>query len=346
LVLTAAAGAADEASAVYSAVRPGLWDEVVSRATLEIEASTEPSPQALYARGLAYSRLSRFGPAERDLAPLGEFAPFPAWPPASEILARTQKVRQLAPEHARDVGTADRVLFRVYHDEDSAWVGAALEVLPTIYDRVSTLYGRAFLGTPVFLFTRRADYEAFLRARAGWSPPKWHTAGGDAAGIVIWEGHLRTPGKSLGRMETWARGTLAHEFGHCVAHRYLGSDPLPPWLGEGVSELCAAFVNPEEFVRWEETMARIIAEGTALPYETLFDPTGFYEAANWQRACAQALEMTRLLCWRIGPEGTSRLFAALRDGKGLDAALKEASGMDSLELYETALGAAQERIRE
>ncbi len=311
----------------------GLYDEAIEKCTQWLEAYPEANGRLRYLRGRAYHGIGWFGSAEEDLAPLGDFAPWPNWPPASEMVAKIAEMRRLAPEHVKEIKSGNRVLFRVYYDEDNAWTRALIAMLPDAWRKVGNFYKVDLDETAVFIFGDAARYNAFFRTWSGRFAKHWQWAGGESGVLIFCQ---RDPsGATLAKAGSdYFRGTALHEYSHLVCRRVLGHAPIPPWLSEGMASVCGALAAPQDIIQNDRDVLRIAAEGQWLPLEAMTDRDRFYANETSNLAYTQSFAMTRYLISQVGEAKVIQLLNLLASEANPDAAFKKALGMEQAQFYE------------
>lgn len=326
-------------------LKKGLYDEVIATATEQIGKAEEPDPKLTYLRGCAAYNIGWFGMAEADLTPLGDFRPWDGWAPASEFAARVTEMRSLAPAQVHEVTRAGTVIFRIYYDEADPWTDAVIGTLPEAYQRVCELYGAALAETAVFIFSDGPRYNAFIRAWCAKPPREWQWAGGSTGTLYFCERDVDgTP--SSGPGSDYLRSSLAHEFSHCLLHRFLGTTPVPPWLDEGLAMFGGALMSPGDYGLNARHLAQMVADESLLPLALLQNGDGFYQNQAAQTAYAQAFAMVRFLESRIGRKGIIQLLNLLKAEGDIDKALQKGWAVDSRQLYNTWFEATVQMVRE
>ena len=165
----------------------GHWDEVVARVTPILDKLPAPDQRLAYYRGRAAYEIGSYALVTRDLAPLGDYAPLPRWrwQPASKYATRVEALRRLCPPHVYDMSFGDKVIFRVYYDEDDAWTRAIIGLLPQAYRVNRKLLGE--LRRPRLIF-RTMTLQAVLRTRSqGHAPGSWVWAAGNSGLLYFCE---------------------------------------------------------------------------------------------------------------------------------------------------------------
>jgi hypothetical protein len=323
---------ADAAADLAELMQAGRYDEVVAAATEELGKTEEPDKQLQYLRGYAAFRIAWYGLAEKDLAPLGDYAPWEKWPPASEFAERITKIRALAPENVHEIRKGNACLFRIYYEEANPWTDAIVKTLPEAYDQVCGFYGVDLAETAVFIFSDGPRYNAFFTVASGHAPTDWQWATGSSGVLAFcqrdaegWE--PSQPGTA------YQRSSIAHEFSHCLLRRFLGTVRCPPWLDEGLAMFCGALMAPEDFQRNDSAVARMMRGQTALPVSVLADRDQFYSNGLHRTAYAEGFAMVRFMESEIGRDGILKLLTLLRDEGDLDKALEKGWGTNPELLY-------------
>ncbi len=256
------------------------------------------------------------------------------WPKASETVQKIATLRRLAPVNSVEVKSGDRLLFRVYYDQDDALTRAYIAALPQARRAICDFYGSELAETAVFLFE---DVERCNAFRATWDPRieerKWSDGTANRGFITIC---LRRPsGSLLSSHPDDIAHLLQHECSHALQGRKVGRVTVPTWFEEGMAEYCGALGLPR---RSEENQLKVltIAQKGAhwLPLGVITDRHQFYLAANNSLAYTQAFAMTRYMISTYGKQTVIDLFMdGLTDDWGVDAAFLKALGVDEAGFY-------------
>ena len=340
----AVASAAEAAAAPYELQRlftRGRYDEVIQKASEEMQNAVAPDPTVRYLRGRAYYNIAWFGAAEADLTPLGDYALGTKWPKASETVTKIATLRRLAPSNVQEVRVEGRVLFRVYYDADDEYTRAYLAALPEARRAVCEFFGREMMTeTVIFLFKDPERCEAF---RLVWNPSqaerKWSEGTGNRGFVTIC---LRRPsGKFVSRHPLDVAELLRHELTHVIHRRYVGTASVPTWFEEGMAQYCGALGRQSSTDENELKVMDIAGKGAHwLPLSVIRDYHQFYTEENNSLAYTQSFAMVRYMMTTYGKEKVLHLFMeGLGADCGVDLAFVEALGVDQEGFYRQWFGA-------
>jgi len=337
LVLTAAA-VADEALNLELAdlVNAGRYDETIAKATEYLEAAEEkgeePDNTVQYLRGHAAYHIAWYGLAESDFAPLGDFSPWDEWEPASHYTELFPVIKRLAPKNVHEIRQRKAVVFRIYYDEADEWTDTVVRTLADAYRAVCEFYGVTLTETVVVIFSDGPRYNEFFQTIHEAEPTAWQWAAG-GTGVLYFCGRNAEGEVFPDPTTDYLRSSIAHEFSHCLLHRYLGTTDIPPWLDEGLATWCGALLVPEEMARNDRAIARVVTKEQELSLPELSTWEGFYEQGKERTAYTQAFAMTRYLESEVGRPGLMQLLTLLRDEGDLDKAFEKGWGLTSEQFY-------------
>jgi len=310
----------------------GRYDEaIVLSAGLGV---THPGDRTVaYLRGCAAYRIGWLEMSRSCLKPLGDFAPWDGWEPASKYANIADELLRMQPATRTTVRDGIVDLFTVHYDAQSTWAQSIIALLPVAHQKVRTFYGLSIATTAVTVFADDAAFQRFYQTWSGFTPTAWQWATGGDGMLPFCEGAARRVGCS-DINSPYARGCVAHELSHCVLWRYLGTSYAPPWLDEGLAMMCGALLSPEDTATNDAWAAQARASGQVFGVDVLSDYRKFFAVPDVRQIYEQSFSMVRFLHARTQTEGLQRLLALYRDSRDLDGALKQVAGMTQGELLE------------
>jgi hypothetical protein len=347
LLMAGAAYAAIAKERLFDLYSAGYYDKVIAESSAQIAATPYPDWALLYLRGRSWYGIGCFDAADADLRLLGDWLPLPGWKSASEIVAKVAQVRRLAPAHMQEVRSGDRVLFRVYYDEDNAWVRALPTSLPGVYDKVCGTYGMWPTEIPVFVFADEARHGAFYRAWTGRDPFEWSKGHASRGAIILrdsdWPAVIPSDFPLPAQVLEKVRSELAHELGHLLMTRMIGTATVPTWLNEGLAQYCGSLARPQDVADNERKMLEITRTRPWLALNVVADRRQFYAADNYRVAYIQSFGMVRFLVSQVGADKVGQLLRVLGDESNPDSSTTAALGSAWFDLIFTkALGFSQQ----
>lgn len=256
------------------------YDEAIKAASPALNGVVEADRRLSYWRGYAAWQIGYFGMAGHDFRQAGDYAPYRAWSAASDYLQKIEELKALAPVNVIEVKEGPRTLFRVYFDEKSVWTRAIIEMLPRAYETSRAMIGREMYETPVMIFKDHARFEKFYQIRSGITAPAWAWAAGGMGGLYFCQGCPEASPLVQDSESAYFKGTIVHEFNHCLVGRFAGTQQLPNWFKEGIALVAEGRNDEARCDDFKIRMQRVLRSRSLLPLAALSNWTSFAEKAT------------------------------------------------------------------
>lgn len=193
----------------------------------------------------------------------------------------------------------------------------ARELLAAAQDGLSRLQEDAGLEptNPIhlYIYGNTSDMQAAILFEPSWT-----------GGIAFPEHDIVIIGIAPGDLE-WGRATIAHELTHVLVGHLTFSclGDVPTWLNEGLAVYAEGELDPASAAQLEEA----IRSDRLLSVRALSG--GFSEVpSRAYLSYSQSYSLVKYLVEAYGQEQMDALLFALRDGAGIDQALRETYGFD------------------
>lgn len=315
----------------------GSYDDVIAKATKALDDLKKDDPRLRYFRGRAALALGFYGLARRDFSAVGDFKPYEKWKPAPEYVALIDELKGLAPTKTFEIRDDEgAVVFRVYYDRENAWSKAIVDLLPAAYRINRELLGRDLRETPVFIFANPIRFQNFLTAHDGKEPGAWAWAFGGIGGFYFCQNKL---GGAEDFKSPWFRGTVVHEFNHCLVSRISGNALMPSWFKEGLAMTTEPAIDSQRATQFEYDFQAIIKADELVSMKIMSDPALFQKQVEARDTVkcdpyAQAWSMTSFFLTLVAPEKLTPFLEAVRDSRNFDQTLQKFTGLTPDEFFE------------
>ncbi len=330
-----------EVKQVMDLLTAGHFEESIEKTTLALSDPATADPRMRYWRGYAYRSIGRLDDAIKDFEPLGDFS---AWPPyhqtASEAAAKLRAIIALRPPHEEVIRVADKVVFRVFYGENTAFTRTVLAALPKGYNAATTFLERGVEETPVFIFSK-GEYPEFVKFLTAFSGPPRSFSRAVAANETIVISQRNALGEVYDSYASYLPYIVAHEMAHIMLRRTIGTiKDLPTWFDEGQATIVGSVLHPRWNAGNDLQIQQLLQAGQILPLEEVTNPSKFYETVGLHEEgqskgdpYPQGYNMTRYL-GKILKGGKLSSFLHLVSDKGsFNAAVKESTSLTMPEFY-------------
>ncbi|RYX83036.1 hypothetical protein EON83_16705 [bacterium] len=327
--------------------RQGMYHHIIERATIALDKAGKPAAEFLYWRGYARRQISLLDEARADLEPLGDITGWATLPSAKALAAEVDALIALRPPHQHDIRDGDKVVFRVYYEEESSFLTNVIDSLPKGYKAASTFTGEQTEGVPVFVFGEWR-YERFVQLMTAYSkkPPRlWWRILSHAGAIFV--SQRNQIGESFKADYAYLPVLFSHEMTHLLTRSVLGNPrDFPNWFSEGMARCAEAVYLPSFIAQNDRTIQQLLAKNAILPLDQLASSNALQTAVDNQKggtqnsdAYAQSYNMTRYLQSLLNGKKMPYFIVLMRDKEGFSGALKQETGMTIDEFYQSWLKA-------
>jgi hypothetical protein len=225
-----------------------------------------------------------------------------------------------------------------------------VDLLPRAYNAGRKLLPIDITETAVFVFKDRSRFDAFTRVHSGQRLPAGVIAA-SSNGILLFcqydaQGLQSVPDTTSDMF----RGTVAHEYTHCLLQRAMGTVELPLWLDEGLAMVAGSELAPHDLQRNDYAIHRLLEKNAVMSLDELGK---FYESVEHglrkgegkTDPYQQGFHMTRYFLSRIKPaELPAFLNLVLKTGS-LETAFRRNQGMTLASFYNSWLHHAESTTR-
>jgi len=159
------------------------------------------------------------------------------------------------------------------------------------------------------------SHEAFVRTTG---QPEWSTGFADRDSQLFKSRVIVT----YQQEKDFFDGLLPHEISHLVLHDFLSGRPIPIWFDEGVAQLQEASKSREA----DRIMRFLVSRSGYIPFPLLtrMDIRKEKDSRKVQVFYAQSLSVVEFLIRQYGSHAFADFCRALRDGKNVEGALRQA----------------------
>lgn len=333
--------------------REARFEELVTVATRELAENEKPDPGITYWRGYAYWNLGNVDNAQKDFASLGDFQRWPQYPNATVLADKMGSILALRPSLEHKIYVDEKLAFKVYYNDRTAFVDTVLNALPKGYETATTLLRKEVAEIPVFVFndTEYERFFEFMTLFSGEPHKRWRFL--SAKGSII----LSQRDDAFNLYDptlTTLPGGITHEMTHVLMRRILGKiEDLPNWFVEGAAQITEGMLDPKKFQLNDRRVQRLLADNAILPLEKLKSHASFHEVVDQlgegqtkSSPYAQGQSMSRYLGTLINGTKFADFLELVRQKQSFDAALTELTGMTMQEFYDAWLKEVQrQRVR-
>jgi len=322
---------------VQTLLLSGNYSATIEKATQAL-TSAKDDPRLLYFRGYAAFYIGSYGLAYDDLKAIGDFKPYNNWESAHIYVERIDKMKALAPPNTYEIkNSKGAAIFRVYYDVEDEWTQAVVALLPQAYRINHNLFNKNTPETPVFIFNDVGRFHTFVHVHSNSVPAPWAWDFGEASGLFFCET------KSVAAQDTtsaYFRGSIVHEYNHCIVRNITGNASLPAWFKEGLAMSVEPLLAPQTQEQFGRGVRGAVEANSLLSMKAMTDWPSFQEAMEQQTAhlkkCDpydQGWSMTCYFLTLVPPAKITAFLEDVRDSRDFDKSLRKFTGLSPDEFY-------------